>query len=53
MTTAQLVSLLGGVAVATAVKFSNMLTAKVSKILGVNPPEPIPEPDEDDEDKGA
>jgi hypothetical protein len=47
MGTTQVVALLGGVVVAFCVKLSNVLLEALAKILGVNPPTPIPEPDKE------
>lgn len=42
----QIAALLSGVVLAVAVRLSNMITAWLAKVLGVNPPTPIPEPDQ-------
>lgn len=42
MDTNQWVALLGGVIVALVIRLSNMLIQFLSRILNVNPPEPIP-----------
>jgi len=46
----QIVALLSGIILALAVRLSNMITAWLAKVLGVNPPAPIPEPGDDDDD---
>lgn len=42
MDTEQWVSLLGGVAVAVAVRLSNVIVAGLARVFGVEAPEPIP-----------
>lgn len=43
MEVGQIIALLGGTIVAFAVKASNVLLEKLSKVLGVEPPAPIPD----------
>jgi len=51
MSTAQIISLLGGTLVALAVRLSNIVTQYLAKVLGVNPPTPIPDPTKEKPDK--
>lgn len=44
MDTEQWVSLLGGVAVAVAVRLSNVIVAGLARLFGVDTPQPIPHP---------
>lgn len=53
MGAAQIIALFGGVGVAAAVRLSNVLLAGLARILGVEPPAPIPEPGDDDDDTSS